>query len=469
MATATVDYATIGRIRNGLRGEVLSLGSTGYEQARKLFNGLIDKRPFAIARCLDAADVVAAVNLARASGLEISVKSGGHGISGSALTDGGLTIDLSAMKKIEVDPAKRTVRAEAGVTWGEFDAATQAHGLAVTGGRMSTTGIAGLTLGSGSGWLERAFGFTCDNLLSAEVVTADGRIVQASKTENGDLFWGLCGGGGNFGIVTAFEFRLHSVGPQVLAGLVIHPLSAGREVLRGYRDFMATAPDAVGGAFACMTAPPAPFVPEAARGKPIAAMLLVHAGPLEEAERDLTPLRKIGQPVVDIVQPMPYTSVQRLTDPGNPPGLNRYFKADFIDTLSDAAIDVFVGHAGNLSSPLTTILLQPLGGALSRIPADATPLRRRDAAYTYHALTTWADDRHDHHIAWTRGLADAMQPFVTSGVYLTYIGDEGEERVREAYGPEKYARLVALKDRYDPTNLFHLNQNIRPSGTAGRG
>jgi FAD/FMN-containing dehydrogenase len=469
MATASVDRASIGQFAKGIRGEVLGPGTIGYESARKLFNGLIDKRPFAIARCIDAADVVAAVNLARTSGFEISVKSGGHGISGSALTDGGLTIDLSAMKKIEVDPARRAVRAEAGVTWGEFDAATQAHGLAVTGGRMSTTGIAGLTLGSGSGWLERALGFTCDNLLSADIVTADGRIVHASKTENGDLFWGLCGGGGNFGIVTAFEFRLHPVGPQVLAGLVIHPQAQGREVLRAYRDFMASAPDAVGGAFACLTAPPAPFVPEAARGKPVTAMILVHAGPLDEAERDLMPLRKIGRPLVDIVQPMPYTSVQRLTDPGNPPGLNRYFKADFIDTLSDAAIDVFVGHAASLSSPLTTILLQPLGGALSRIPADATPLRRRDAAYTYHALTTWADDRHDHHIAWTRSLADAMQPFVTSGVYLTYIGDEGEERVREAYGPEKYARLVALKDRYDPTNLFHLNQNIRPSGGAGQG
>jgi FAD/FMN-containing dehydrogenase len=468
MATVTVDHAAIGQLQKRIRGEVLGRGSTAYEQARKLFNGLVDKRPFAIARCIDAEDVVAAVNLARASGLEISVKSGGHGISGSALTDGGLTIDLSAMKKIEVDPAKRTVRAEAGVTWGEFDAATQAHGLAVTGGRMSTTGIAGLTLGSGSGWLERAFGFTCDNLLSAEVVTADGRILRASQGENADLFWGLCGGGGNFGIVTSFEFRLHAVGPQILAGLVIHPLPAAREVLRDYRDFMATAPDAVGGAFACMTAPPAPFVPEAARGKPVAAMLLVHAGPLDAAERDLAPLRRIGQPLVDIVQPMPYTSVQRLTDPGNPPGLNRYFKADFIDTLSDAAIDVFVAHAGRLTSPLTTILLQPLGGALARIPADATPLRRRDAAFAYHALTTWADDRHDDHIAWTRALGQAMQPFVTSGVYLTYIGDEGEERIREAYGPEKYARLVALKDRYDPTNLFHLNQNIRPSGRAGR-
>jgi FAD/FMN-containing dehydrogenase len=468
MATQTVDRATVSQFVAGIRGEVLSPGSAGYEEGRKLFNGLIDKRPFAIARCLDARDVVAAVNLARASGLEISVKSGGHGISGSALSDGGLTIDLSAMKRIEVDPSKRTVRAEAGVTWGEFDAATQAHGLAVTGGRMSTTGIAGLTLGSGSGWLERTFGFTCDNLLAAEVVTADGRILRASESENGDLFWGLCGGGGNFGIVTAFEYRLHLVGPLVLAGMVVHPQEAARDVLCAYRDFMATAPDEVGGAFACLTAPPAPFIPEAARGKPAAAMIMMHAGPIAEAERVLAPLRKIGKPLVDVVQPMPYTAVQKLTDPGNPPGLNRYFKADFIDELSDAAIDVFLRQAASLTSPLTAVLLQPLGGALARIPAAATPLRRRDAAYAYHALTTWADDRHDHHIGWTRALADAMQPFATGGIYLTYIGDEGEERIRDAYGPEKYARLVALKDRYDPTNLFHLNQNIRPSEKAGR-
>jgi FAD/FMN-containing dehydrogenase len=469
MATQTSHRATFNDFASVIRGEVLSPGSAGYDQARRLFNGLVDKRPFAIARCLDAKDVVAAVNVARVGGVEVSVKSGGHGISGSALSHGGLTIDLSAMKRIDVDPVKRTVRADAGVTWGEFDAATQKHGLAVTGGRMSTTGIAGLTLGSGSGWLERIYGFTCDNLLSAEVVTADGRILTASKTENSDLFWGLSGGGGNFGIVTRFEYRLYPLGPMVLAGLVIHPRETARELLRAYRDFMLTAPDAVGGAFACLTAPPAPFIPEAARGKPVTAMIMMYAGSIEEGEGVLAPLRKIGRPLVDLVQPMPYTAVQQLTDPGNPPGLNRYFKADFLDELSDAAIDVFLQQASGISSPLTSVLLQPLGGALARIPADATPLRRRDAAYAYHALSTWMDDRHDHHIGWTRSLADAMKPFATGGIYLTYIGDEGEERIRDAYGPEKYARLVAIKDRYDPTNMFHLNQNIRPSTMSGRG
>ena len=469
MATAMLDGTVLDQFRKTLKGELLTPAEAGYDEARRLFNRLIDRRPAAIVRCADADDVAAAIDLARKTGIEVSVRGGGHGVTGAALVENGLTIDLSAMKIIEVDPKAGIARAGAGVTWGEFDAATQAHGLAVTGGRVSSTGISGLTLGIGSGWLERVFGFSCDNLLSAEVVTADGRILKASETENSDLFWGLRGGGGNFGVVTRFDFRLHPVGPMVLAGLVIHAAEDAPATLRAYRDIMATAPDAVGGAFAFLTAPPAPFIPEPARGKRVTALILLHVGPLADGEHALAPLRTIGRPLIDMVQPMPYTAFQQLIDAGNPPGRNQYWRADLLDRLSDAAIDVISDQASRVTSPHTAVLLEPLGGALSRVPEAATPIRRRDAAYAYHALSTWTDDDHDRHIAWTRALSKAMQPYATEGVYLTYIGDEGDERVRQAYGPEKFARLVALKDRYDPTNMFHLNQNIRPSGKAPAG
>lgn len=466
MATAKRDADTFGKLAETTRGPLLLPGDEGYEAARKIFNGMIDRRPAAILRAADAKDVVAAIDFARATGTEVSIRGGGHGVSGSAVVEGGLMIDLSQMKRIAVDPAARVVRADAGVTWGELDAAAQAHGLAVTGGRISSTGISGLTLGVGSGWLERSFGFASDNLVGAEVATADGRLLEASDTENSDLFWAIRGGGGNFGVVTRFDYRLHPVGPIILAGVIFYPGSDAPKLLRAYRDFMKDAPDQVGGAFGFVTAPPAPFIPEAERGKPAVAMFAVYVGPIEDGERALAPLRALGRPIADLVQPMPYTALQSMIDAGNPPGLNQYWKADLLAALTDAAIDTVSEHAAKVSSPLTVVLLQPLGGAVARVPEDATPIRRRDAAFAFHALSSWADSDHDRHIAWTKGIAAAMEPFATTGVYLTYIGEEGEDRVRDAYGPEKYARLVAIKDRYDPTNMFHLNQNIRPSTAA---
>jgi len=445
-------------------GDVLAPGVPGYEQARRIYNGMIDRRPAAIVRCVGAADVVSALHFARVRGLEITVKSGGHGVAGSAIGDGVLTIDLSGMRRVEVDPARRVARVEAGTTWGALDAATQEHGLAVTGGRVASTGVAGLTLGSGSGWLERTIGFTCDNLVSAEVVTANGDILHASAEENADLFWGIRGGGGNFGVVTRFEFQLHPIGPTLLAGSIVYPFAAAREIGRAYRDFMAEAPDEVGGAFSFVTLGADPTLPEAARGRLVVSVVAAYFGAVAEGEKALAPLRRLAMPVADRLRPMQYVELQRLNDGGNPPGLNNYYKADFLRALSDEAIDTIVDQAGRITSPQTALILQPLGGALARVPADATPLGRRDAAYAYHALTCWADADHDRHIRWTRGFSAALQPFATTGVYLTYIGEEGESRVREAYGPEKYARLVALKDRYDPTNVFCRNQNIRPSG-----
>jgi FAD/FMN-containing dehydrogenase len=465
----TLDTEALVELEAALVGAVFVPGRPGYDDARRVYNGLIDRRPAAIARCADTTDVVTALKFARGQGLDISIRSGGHGVAGSAVGDGVLTIDLSAMRRIDIDPVKRVARVEAGVTWGDLDAATQKHGLAVTGGRVTSTGVARLTLGSGSGWLERTIGFTCDNLLSAEVVTAKGDIVVASNVENADLFWGIRGGGGNFGIVTKFEFRLHPIGPTLLAGTVIYPLASAREVLRGYRDFMEKAPDQVGGACSFVTIGSDPSLPPFARGKTVVSIVAAYFGPLADGETVLAPLRRLAAPALDRLAPMAYVDLQRMNDGGNPAGMYNYFKADFVRELNDAAIDVIVDQAAGVTSPRTALILQPLGGALARVPADSTPLGRRDAAYAYHALSCWVDDDHERHIAWTKGLAVALQPFATTGVYLTYIGEEGEDRVREAYGPEKYARLVALKDRYDPTNLFNRNQNIRPSGRAARG
>jgi FAD/FMN-containing dehydrogenase len=372
---------------------------------------------------------------------------------------------MSPMKRINVDPAARTVRAQAGVTWGELDAATQEHGLAVTGGRVPTTGIAGLTLGSGSGWLERSLGFTCDNMLEADVVTADGRFLRANKEENPELFWALKGGGGNFGVVTQFTYQLHEVGPMIYGGMLVFPPFKAAEVGRAYRDLMADAPDEVGGALAFLTAPPEPFVPEEARGKPMVAIIVAYTGDAEEGERVLQPLRDLG-PAMDMVAPIPYLAVQKLIEPGNQPGHRHYWKADLLDDLPDDAIDTIAEFGLRMTSPLTVMLFQPLGGAVARVPASATALGRRDAAWAYHALSQWDLPEDDEkNIGWTRELADAMQPYSTGGVYITYTSDDGDDRMRDAFR-DHYDRLVAIKDRYDPGNLFHLGQNIRPSVEA---
>jgi FAD/FMN-containing dehydrogenase len=445
-------------------GEVLAPGDDRYDEARAVFNAMIDRRPALIAVCGTTADVVAAVNHARNQGLPVSVYGGGHGVTGAAVVDDGLCIDLRGLKAMSVDADARVAHAGAGLTWGEFDAAAQEHGLAVTGGRVPTTGIAGLALGSGSGWLERKLGFTCDNLLSAEVVTADGRVVTASATENAELFWGLRGGGGNFGIVTAFELQLHPVGPLVLGGLVAWPMPMAGDVVRFWRDFMTTAPDEVGGALAFITAPPADFVPEPVRGHPILAAIVCYAGDPDEGARVVQPLREFGPPGVDLLGPMPYTAVQNLITDANPHGRRNYWTADFLAELPDAAVDTLVEHGSQPVSPFSQMLLVAGGGAVSRVPDDATAFGQRTAPFNTHYLSMWesaADD--DANIAYTRAISSAMKPWTTGQVYLNYIGDEGIHRVEASFGPEKYARLQALKREWDPNNLFRHNQNITPA------
>lgn len=449
------------------QGELVRPGDRRYDEFRAVFNAMCDRRPALIARCTRAADVAAAVSAARDAGLPVAVYGGGHGVTGKAVCDGGVVVDLRPMKTTTVDPRTRTCQAEAGLTWGELDAATQQHGLAVTGGRVSTTGVSGLVLGSGSGWIERKYGYSADNLLSAEVVTADGQILTASEDENPDLFWGVRGGGGNFGVVTSFEFRLHPLGPEVLGGMLLYPAPMAAAVTCNFAQFMADAPDEVGGAVALITAPDAEFVPEPARGQPIAAVVASYAGPPADGEQVLAPLRAFGPPAADLVQPMPYVELQQLIDPGNPKGLRNYWSADFLTGLPDKAIETICEHHLAVPSPMSQIILIPGGGALTRIPDDRTALTQRQAPFNIHILSMWENETDDPaNITWTRRLAADLRPYATGRVYLNFIGDEGEDRVRSAFGPQAYTRLQALKDRYDPHNLFRLNQNIKPSGTG---
>jgi FAD/FMN-containing dehydrogenase len=445
------------------RGEVLRDGQPGYDEARAIFNGAIDRRPALIARCSGVADVMDAVRYARANELEISVKGGGHSAPGHAVTDGGVMIDMTSMKGVKVDPASRRAHAQAGLTWAELDRETQVHGLAVTGGRISHTGIAGLTLGAGSGWIERKYGFACDNLVSADVVTADGKFVRASADENPDLLWGLRGGGGNFGIVTSFEYQLHPVGPMVLGGMLLWPREVAGELYRLYRDFMADALDEMGGAMAFNTAPPFDFVPEFIRGKPAVGIVVCWIGDLAMGQEYIRPLRDFGQPALDMVQPMPYTVVQQLLDAGNPHGRRQYWKADLVETLTDDAIDTMIEMSNRCPSPFSVTLCQPMGGAIARVDNDATALGNRHCEFAYHAISQWEDPAADEvNIAWARELGEAMEPYHAEGSPVNFSTDQSEEALRQSHG-DKYARLVALKDKWDPDNAFHLNQNIRPS------
>jgi FAD/FMN-containing dehydrogenase len=452
------------RLKEGFAGEVVRPGDGEYDSLRAVFNGMIDRRPAAIARCTGVRDVVTAVNYARERGLPLAVYGGGHGVTGHAVCDDGLVIDLRPMKEIRIDAHAAVARAEAGVTWGELDAATQEFGLAVTGGRVSSTGVAGLTLGSGSGWLERKFGLTADNLLSAEVVLADGSLVTASDWEHEDLFWALRGGGGSFGIVTEFEFQLHRVGPIVLGGIVLHSAGCASEVVRFFRDYMANAPDEVGGAAGLITAPPQPFVPASLRGRPVVAIIACYAGDPKEGARVLAPLREYGPPAADLMQRMPYTALQQLVDDANRPGLRNQWGGEFLIELSDPAIDVFCTAHATAPSPHTQLLIIPGGGQVARVPEGATAIGQRQAPWNAHLLTMWEDPADDaRNIAWLRELQSACAPYTTGRSWLNFVGDEGEKPVRRALGEETYEQLQAVKERYDRANLFRLNQNIRPS------
>lgn len=440
------------------KGQLLRPGDSGFDDARKLWNGMIDRRPALIARCRNAQDVAAAVELAHGTGLQVSVRGGDHSAAGAALCDGALMIDLSPMKGVHIDHGTRTVRVEGGVRWCEVDGATQVHGLATTGGTVSDTGVAGLTLGGGLGWLAGRYGLACDNLVAAEVVTADGRQLRASGDENSDLFWALRGGGGNFGVVTAFEFRLHTVGPTIYGGMIAHPLKEASAVLAFYRDFCAANPDEVNTACAMMTTPD---------GSKIVAIAACHCGSLEAGEKALRPLKEFGTPVLDQVGPMPYLALQTALDDGFPRGRRYYAKSAFIREIHDGLIEGMTQHYASVPSPHTIFLLQQLGNAANRVSPDATAFAHRDARWDALVFSGWEDESEDAaQIAWSREVYESWRPFSMPAAYSNALSAEDDEtEVRAAYG-SAYERLSEVKRRYDPTNFFRLNANIRPATSA---
>ena len=454
-------------LRDGFSGEVLGPSHPGYDDRRRVFNAMIDRHPAVIARCATTADVVVAVEAARERGLVVAVRCGGHSVAGLSTCDDGMVIDLGGLKSITVDPEARMARAGGGVLWGEFDAATQEHGLHAPGGRVTTTGLGGFTTGGGYGWTSSKHGLACDNLVSVEVVLADGGVVRASEQEHADLFWGIRGGGGNFGIVTEFEFRLHPLGPIVLAGLAMFPIERAPEVLRGWRDCADAAPDELSTACVILTAPPEPFVPPELHGKPVLGMAALYVGDPDDGADVVQPLNDLG-PVVDHIGPMPYTAFQAALDPLAPWGVRSYWRGEYVRELSDAAIDTFLAHAVDLTAlgaPLSQMIIFRIGQGVAAVRDEGTAFSHRDAHYLFHPISVWTDRADDGRmIAGNRAFATAMRPFSTGASYLNFTPEA--DRVRDAYGDEKYARLVALKDTYDPANLFRLNQNIRPSRPA---
>ena len=445
-----------------IRGELIRPGDAGYEGRRRIWNGSIDRYPALIARCTGVADVIAAVHFARSHGLLVAVRGGGHSFPGHSVCDGGMVIDLSAMKGIRVDPVARTVRAQAGVLLGELDREAQAFGLAVPAGVVTHTGLAGLTLGGGLGWLVRRYGLTIDQLLSVDVVTAEGEFVKASASENADLFWGVRGGGGNFGIVTEFEFRAHRVGPQVVAGPVFWPVEETPKVLRFYRDWIAEAPDELMTAIGQRRARPLPFVPPDVVGRRLVGVVACYSGSVEDGERILRPLKEFGSPVMDLCEPKPFLVHQALFDPSFRPGWSYYVRSCDVAELSDGIIDVVAEYGQTVSSDVSALAVWHMGGAVGRVGETETAFNGRSAGFTFN-ITGGTEEREGfvEQREWARGYWSALAPYHTS-VYVNFLMNEGEERIRQAYGSAKYERLKALKKRYDPHNFFRLNQNISP-------
>jgi FAD/FMN-containing dehydrogenase len=457
---------TIGDFKTRMRGDVLTPDAPGYDAARLIWNGMHDKRPALIARCTGVADVIAAVEFARGNNLLVAVRGGGHNVAGSASCDGGMMIDLSLMNGVHVDPKAMSARVMGGATWGDVDRETQVFGLATAGGVVSTTGVAGLTLGGGLGWLRSKHGLSIDNVLSVDIVTADGQFRTASASENAELFWGIRGGGGNFGIVTSFEYQLHPVGPTVMLCLPWYPAENAREVLAGWRDFMARAPDELSSQAYFWTVPAAPGIPEAAQGKRAIILAAVYSGSAEEGARVVQPLRELGTPYMDMSGPLPWVAVQQLFDPFLPKAKRLYyFKSRNLDNLNDATIDTLLPRAVNPPVPFVLIAIWHYGGAMTRVGVGDTAFRGRDAAFLFSVDAIWDDPADTQEvIAYSRGFLADMAPFSSGGLYVNFagFGEEGEHLVKDAYGAS-YDRLVALKNRYDPTNLFRLNQNIKPT------
>jgi FAD/FMN-containing dehydrogenase len=447
----------------GLRGDLLDPRSQGYDDARSLWNGMIDRRPGLIVECAGAADVIRSVKFAADNGLLVSVLGAGHNIAGSAACEGGLMISLRKMNSVRVDTQAKRAWVGPGTTLGEFDLETQAFGLATPVGINSTTGIGGLTLGGGFGWLSRKHGLTADNLISADVVTASGEYLKASEEENSDLFWGIRGGGGNFGIVTSFEFQLHPVGPEVTSGLIVYPFSDAGAVLRYYREFAAQAPDDLTVWPVMRKAPPLPFLPPEVHGTEVLILACLFAGDMAEGEKALRPLREFGNPIADVISPHKFTDFQKAFDPLLLEGERNYWKShDFLE-LSDGLLDAVLPFVSELPSSSCEVFFAQMGGATSRVPAEATAYRHRDAEFVMNVHGRWHDAEDDDKcIAWTRDLFQAAAPFATGGVYVNFMTEEETDRVRSAYG-DGYSRLAQLKAKYDPTNFFRLNQNIKPA------
>jgi FAD/FMN-containing dehydrogenase len=450
----SVGVGAIDELKKAHRGSVITKDDPAYEKGRRVWNAMIDKRPVAILRCRTAVDVIAAVNFARETGLPLAIRGGAHNVSGRATCDGGIVIDFADMRGIRVDPTARTVRAEPGVRWGELDRETQAFGLATTGGTVGDTGIAGLTLGGGFGWLGGRFGMTVDNLIGADVVLASGELVHASERENDDLFWALRGGGGNYGVVTSFEYRLHPVGPMIVGGLVIHPFNKARELLTFYRETMRKAPEELTAAAVLMTGPD---------GQKACAMAVAYSGAVEDGLKVVQPIKQFGTPIMDVIGPIPYLGQQALLDQAMPPNLLNYWKADFIDEVGDEIIRIAVDGYGCVPSPLSSILFFPIHGAATRVAPDATAYPHRGGIHM-GIYSLWNDAAQNApNIAWVRENWSAIQPHVRGGVYVNELGeDEGDDRVQQAYGAN-FRRLAEIKAKYDPNNLFRLNANIKPA------
>jgi FAD/FMN-containing dehydrogenase len=459
----TIEDTTLDAFDDQLHGDVLRRGMEGYDEARSVWNAMIDKYPAAIARCTGAADVIAAVEFARDLDLHLAVHGGGHNVAGKAVCDGGLMIDLSPMNHVRVDPDAKVARVGGGATWGDFDHETQSFGLATTGGIVSTTGVAGVTLGGGLGWLARKYGLTHDNLRSMDVVTAEGELVTASEAENSELFWGMRGGLGNFGIATSLEFDLHEVGPEVLAGRIIHPYEAAPEFLRLYRDFMRGAPDELQAYAAFVQGNPAMGMPEQLHGKTLVGVVVLYSGDVDKGREVIQPLRDFGEPIADMVGPTPYVEHQQSSDELYQEGHRNYWKSHFFDELTDEAIDTIVEHADPLPTPFTTVFFEWMGGAIARADPDATAFPHRDATVSFTVAPKWTDPSDDEGmIEWAREFFEATASYTSDDVYVNYLSEDEQNRAKAAYG-DHYERLRALKNEWDPKNLFSVNQNITPT------
>jgi len=456
-----VTRITLDQLREQVGGDVIAPGNDAYDEARTVYNAMIDRHPAVVVRAASVSDVTAAVNFARENGLDLAVRGGGHSVPGFGTCDDGVALDLSGMRTVTVDPKSRTARAEGGATWGDFNDATHVHGLATTGGIISTTGVAGLTLGGGIGYLARGLGLSCDNLISADVVTADGRSVVASEDENADLFWALRGGGGNFGVVTSFEFRLHPV-ETIYGGPLFFEVEDAGTVLRFFREFIADAPEEFGGFPAWQIAPPLPFIPENRHGDTFLAFVACWAGPVDQGEAILKPLHDVAPVVAEHVGEMPYPALNSAFDALVPPGLQHYWKANFVTELSDAAIDAHLEHGPKVPVVNSTVHIYPINGACHRVASDATAFAYRDANFAPVIAGMWPDPaQNEANISWVRDYYEATAPLSQEGGYINFMAGDDQDRIKANYGGN-YDRLVQVKRTYDPDNLFHLNQNIRP-------